>query len=198
MKSTGKKQLKSFILIIILFIYILSLSIGYAFFQESLTINGVASTVDYFSGTVLPTSPIILDTTKNHYSTESQHKDFLDWTSETWGTDTFEVHYKKKWGIVIGTKTIDYKISFSNPTNYEYTNGTTQSTISLNNSGGVKTATSSLSSTTIEPGGTVVVTATIKHNFLTRLDSDAVTTVITYNIQGVPRTFTFIVYFDGD
>lgn len=56
--SSNKKILK--IVSVVVAIFICLVSVGYAFFNDSLTINGVASTVDYYSGTMLPTNPIML------------------------------------------------------------------------------------------------------------------------------------------
>ncbi len=191
------KDKKIYIISIIIFIYILFLSVGYAFFSESLTINGVASTVEYYEGTKLPTTPILLDTTNNHYTTESVHKNYLDWSSETWQDDTLEVHYQKKFGIVIGSKTVTYTASFTNPTVLDYTDGNISVEITKNDSGGVKEASGSISSSTIKQGEAATIEVTIKHNFLTRYGSDSVTATITYNLQQKQRTFYFIVYFDG-
>ena len=44
-------------------------SIGYAFFYETLTVNGTASTIEYYGGTKLPTEPVVLDTKNNRYHT---------------------------------------------------------------------------------------------------------------------------------
>ena len=186
-----------YVVTIVIAIFIFTISIGYAFFRESLTVNGVASTVDYYSGTMLPTEPIVLDTEYNHYTTESIHKDFLDWNSETWVGDTLEVHYKKKFGIIIGTKTITYTASFINPTMLDYTNGNISVVISKNNSGGVKEASGKISSSTIKPGEAATIEVTIKHNFITKYNSDSVTATITYDLQGKTRYFYFIIYFDA-
>lgn len=188
---------KIYVISIIIFIYILFLSVGYAFFSESLTITGVASTVDYYEGTKLPTTPIILDTTNNHYTTESEHKNYLDWNSESWQGDTLEVHYQKKFGIIIGSKTVTYTASFTNPTVLDYTDGNISVELTNNGSGGVKEVSGNISSNTVKPGEAVTVEVIIKHNFLTRYGSDSVTATITYNLQEKQRYFYFIVYFDG-
>lgn len=191
------KDKKIYIISIIIFIYILFLSVGYAFFSESLTVSGVASTVEYYEGTKLPTTPILLDTTNNHYTTESVHKNYLDWSSETWQDDTLEVHYQKKFGIVIGSKTVTYTASFTNPTVLDYTDGNISVEISKNDSGGVKEVSGSISSNTIKPGEAATIEVTIRHNFATRINSDSVTATITYNLQQKQRYFYFIIYFDG-
>ena len=105
--------------------------------------------------------------------------------------------YKKKFGIIIGTKTITYTASFINPTMLDYTNGNISVVISKNNSGGVKEASGKISSSTIKPGEAATIEVTIKHNFITKYNSDSVTATITYDLQGKTRYFYFIIYFDA-
>ena len=87
---------KLYIINIFIFAYMLCLSVGYAFFRESLNINGVAKTVDFYSGENLPVTPIIRDTEYNRYYTYDVHKDYVDFESETWEGDTYTLVYQKK------------------------------------------------------------------------------------------------------
>ena len=68
-----KKSKKTYVITMILFVYILFLSVGYAFFSESLTINGVASTVDYYEGTKLPVTSVVRNTSNNYYFTSGKN-----------------------------------------------------------------------------------------------------------------------------
>lgn len=104
-------------------IFICLVSVGYAFFNDSLTINGVASTVDYYSGTMLPTNPIMLKLNDNLYSTYDTPRSKLSLREEHWVGDTFIAIWNKDAGIMASRKTITYTVSFSNPTELAYTNG---------------------------------------------------------------------------
>ena len=123
-KAKKSKINKLYIINVLVFVYIFCLSIGYAFFSDSLTIKGVASTVDYYSGENLPTAPIIRDTENNRYFTVDETKSNLAFMEERWEEDTYILKYNKKFGIVAGKKTMNYTISFTNPTALPYTNGT--------------------------------------------------------------------------
>ena len=85
--SSNKKILK--IVSVVVAIFICLISVGYAFFNDSLTINGVASTVDYYSGTMLPTNPIMLKPEDNLYSTYDTPRSKLSLREEHWVGDTF-------------------------------------------------------------------------------------------------------------
>ena len=69
---------KLYIISVIIFIYIFILSTGYAFFSKSLTVSGVASTVEYYEGEKLPVIATIRDTKSNRYYTASSSKSFID------------------------------------------------------------------------------------------------------------------------
>lgn len=117
----NNKKLK--IISAIVAIFICLISVGYAFFNDSLTINGVASTVDYYNGTMLPTNPIMLKPNDNLYSTYDTPRSKLSLREEHWVGDTFIAIWNKGAGIMVSRKTITYTVSFSNPTELAYTNG---------------------------------------------------------------------------
>ena len=123
-KDAKIKKNRLYVINIIMYVYVLCLSVCYAFFSDSLTINGVASTVDYYSGENLPAAPIVRDTESNRYFTVDETKSNLDFMEERWEGDTYILKYNKKFGIVAGKKTMNYTISFTNPTALPYTNGT--------------------------------------------------------------------------
>ena len=195
-KNKKNKKKKMYIINIIVFIYIFCLSVGYAFFSDSLTINGVASTVDYYSGEALPTAPIIRDTEYNRYYSYDVHKNYVDFESESWEGDTYTLVYKKKAGIVIGEKTVNYVVSFTNPTAVTYTDGTIETEIIENNNGRIKEVSASLSKTEVAPGETVDVTFTVTFNFLTEIGQHKAMATATYMLQNKPRKFYFIIHYD--
>ena len=105
-----KKKNYLYIFSIVIAVFIVILSVGYAFFTESLTIDGVASTVDYYAGEKLPTSPIVLDTSNNRYFTESETYYKVDFDSESWTEDTYSLTFKKKLGMLDIDKDIYYVV----------------------------------------------------------------------------------------
>jgi hypothetical protein len=193
--SSNKKILK--IVSVVVAIFICLVSVGYAFFNDSLTINGVASTVDYYSGTMLPTNPIMLKPNDNLYSTYDTPRSKLSLREEHWVGDTFIAIWNKDAGIMASRKTITYTVSFSNPTELPYTNGKVTTKIVNNDLGYIKSASASVSKTTLNPGETVEVKLTITSNFLSRLEDQDITATISYELQGETKYFYFIIKYRG-
>lgn len=191
----NNKKLK--IISAIVAIFICLISVGYAFFNDSLTINGVASTVDYYSGTMLPTNPIMLKPNDNLYSTYDTPRSKLSLREEHWVGDTFIAIWNKGAGITISRKTITYTVSFSNPTELAYTNGKVTTKIENNDLGYIKSASASVSKTSLNPGEAVEVKLTITSNFLSRLEDQDITATISYELQGETRYFYFIIKYRG-
>jgi len=195
MKRKSKNKL--YVITIAIAFLVLSLSVGYAFFSDTLTINGVASTVDYYNGNMLPTDPIMLEPDKNRYHTYDTSRSKLSWRKDYWMGDTFIAIWNKGAGIIASRKTITYTISFTNPTELPYTNGQITTEILNNDLGYIKSASGSLSKTTINPGESVEVKLTITSNFLSRLEDQDIKATISYELQGEKRYFYFIVKYRG-
>lgn len=192
-----KVKNKLYIISILIAFLVLSLSFGYAFFTDSLTINGVASTVDYYNGNMLPTNPIMLVPSENRYHEYDTTRSKLKWRKDYWVGDTFITIWNKEAGIAISRKTITYTVSFTNPTELPYTNGQISTEIMNNGLGYIKSATGSLSKTTVNPGESVEVKLTITSNFLSRLNDQDIKATISYDLQGEKRYFYFIVKYRG-
>lgn len=191
----NKKRL--FAISCVIFIYILFLTVGYAFFSESLTIKGVASTVDYYAGENLPLTSIVRDTSNNRYYTADGTKNNIVFSSESWEGDTYQLNLEKKFGIVAGEKTITYIVTFTNPTTTKFTNGTISTEFVKNDSSRLKSSSGSLSKLELAPGESVDVMFTITFNFLTELGEHVAKSTISYTYQNKPRYFYFIVrYFN--
>lgn len=184
---------KLFIVTIIILIYILTISVGYAFFKDSLVISGVASTVDYYEGTKLPTQAVIRDTYYNRYYTADSTKSFVDFESESWEGDTYKLYFVKKIGITMGEKTINYTVTFTNPTTTSFSNGTVSTEIVKNPFSRIKGTSATLSNTTVAPGESVDVTFSVKFDFLSELYEHEVKATVTYMYQNKPRYFYFII-----
>lgn len=195
-KNKKNKKKKMYIINVIVFVYIFCLSIGYAFFSDSLTINGVASTVDYYSGENLPAAPIVRDPENNRYFTVDETKSNLDFMEERWEEDTYILKYNKKFGIVAGKKTMNYTISFTNPTALPYTDGTITTEIIENDNNYIKEISASISKTEVAPGETVDITFTVTSNFLADLGDQEVKATVTFMLQNEPKTINFIIFYD--
>lgn len=192
-----KVRKKLFVISVIIFVYVLILTVGYAFFNESLTINGVASTVDYYEGEKLPVQAVIRDTSNNRYYTADATKSFVDFDSETWQDDTYQLNFEKKLGVVSGRKTINYVVTFINPTTTNFSNGMIKTEITENPFSRIKSVSGSLSKTEVAPGESVDVTFTVEFDFLSELYEHIVKATISYTYQNKPRYFYFIIrYFN--
>lgn len=178
MKNKVKNKL--YVITVGIAFLILSLSVGYAFFRDTLTINGVASTVDYYNGNMLPTNPIMLVPNENRYHEYDTSRSKLKWRKDYWVGDTFITIWNKGSGIAISRKTITYTVFFTNPTELPYTNGQISTEIINNDLGYIKSATESLSKTTVNPGESVEVKLTITSNFLSRLEDQDIKATISY------------------
>lgn len=197
MKRIIKDNKKLKIMSFIVAIFICFTSVGYAFFKNSLSINGVASTVDYYSGSMLPTNPIMLKPEDNLYSTYDTPRSKLSLRSEHWVGDTFIAIWNKGAGISYSKRTITYTVSFSNPSELSYTNGEVSTEIINNDFGYIKNATASVSKTTLQSGEAVEVKLTITSNFLSRLEDQDIKATVSYDLQGKKRYFYFIIKYRG-
>ena len=191
----NNKKLK--IISAIVAIFICLISVGYAFFNDSLTINGVASTVDYYSGTMLPTNPIMLKPEENLYSTYDTPRSKLSLRVEHWVGDTFIAVWNKGAGIVYSKKTITYTVSFSNPTELPYTNGQVSTRIENNKYGYVRSADATISKTELKPGEAVEINLAITSTFPSRWEDQDVIATVSYELQGETRYFYFIIKYIG-
>lgn len=191
----NNKKLK--IISTIVAIFICLISVGYAFFNDSLTINGVASTVDYYSGTMLPTNPIMLKPNDNLYSTYDTPRSKLSLRVEHWVGDTFIAVWNKGAGIVYSKKTITYTVSFSNPTELPYTNGQVSTRIENNKYGYVRSADATISKTELKPGEAVEINLAITSTFPSRWEDQDVIATVSYELQGETRYFYFIIKYRG-
>lgn len=191
--SKEKRILKN--IIILISIYLIILSVGYAYFNESLSINGISSTAEFYQGPTLPTEPIVLDTTNNRYSTESKHKDFLDFDSESWNGDTYTVSYRKRIGLVAGTVTSTYTIAFTNPTTLDFTEGNIKTDVTFDNAGNISNCSGAISKTVLKPGERCDVSITLTHNFWQLNTRQEVVAHITFKLQNQVKNLYFKINF---
>ena len=184
MNKNPKINRKLYIISIILAVFVLTTSIGYGLFSKSLSIHGVATTLDYYSGTKLPHTPIKRDTNRNLYYTSNYDDGYTYMTSasvkyvyglhnalvsENWNNDTYTITFDKGMLGAFQNKEITYTISFSNPTALSYTEGVVTTTPGNVLSGStvstasgtttdIQNASATLSTSTLAPSNNVTVT----------------------------------------
>ena len=190
-----KKQRLAKIIYAVIISYIMVLSVGYAFFSDSLTIKGVASTVDYYSATMLPVSTVaILADEEGEITTYHSVENLPNWLSfdsELWQDGTYEINYVKNSNIsTASSETTEMIISFSfiNPTVLDYTEGKTIVEILENESNIISDATAELSSDIVKSGEGVVVTLKVKIKPVQGNTNEQIKTTISYVFQGKLRT----------
>ena len=190
-----KKQRLAKIIYAVIISYIMVLSVGYALFSDSLTIKGVASTVDYYSATMLPVSTVAIladedDEITTYHDTENL-PNWLSFDSEKWEEGTYEINYVKNSNIsTASSETTEMTISFSftNPTVLDYTEGKTIVEILENESNIISDATAELSSDIVKSGEGVVVTLKVKIKPVQGNTNEQIKTTISYVFQGKLRT----------
>lgn len=212
---------KIVVLNVILIVYILSMSVGYAIFSEALTVKGVASTVEYYSGTNLPVTAQVRDTTNNLYHTATG-TDILEYESESWQDDTYEVNYIKNSTGTTGSQA-SFTVSFENAAVLDMTEGQISTDANSlaqannpvvidnesnkgivmplvldSNSSSIKTiantnikASATISKALAAPNEIVDVTVTIGLDSLTAGVNESVTATVAYVLQNKVRYFYF-------
>ncbi len=177
-------------------VFILVLSIGYGFFSDSLTVKGVASTVDYYTGENLPVTPVIRDTTNNRYYTTDNSWSLIKFDSETWEGDSYHLYYYKSTGCTNSRRTNTFTITFTNPTVLDYTEGQVSTEILFNEFNYIKGASANMSSTEVGSGQTVDINLVLDTHFLSELgEEDEVKATISYVYQNKRRTLYFYFHF---
>lgn len=190
-----RKQRLAKIIYTIIISYIMVLSVGYALFNDSLTINGVASTVDYYSATMLPvsTNPVLAEEEgeiTTYHSVENL-PDWLTFESETWEDGTYEINYVKNANLSTANSEVtemSITFSFTNPTVLDYTEGKTIVEVLENKNNIISEANTALSSDVVKSGEAVVVTLKVKLKPVQGNTNEQIKTTISYVFQGKLRT----------
>lgn len=191
-KKLKVSQKMNFLVIPIL-VFIIFLSTAYALFNDSLTINGVASTVEYYEGGKLPVSAVVRDSTNNRYYSQDTTKNGLSFFSESWQDDTYSLNMKKGFLISGGDYTINYTITFSNNTETTFSSGEVATEIISNTGSMLKDASTTISKREVKPGESVDVTMTFHVNMTWRHYIEEAKATISYDVQGKRRYMYFIV-----
>lgn len=191
-KKLRVSQKRNFLVIPIL-VFIIFLSTAYALFNDSLTINGVASTVEYYEGEKLPVSAVVRDSSNNRYYTQDITQKGLSFSSESWQDDTYSLNMKKAFATSGGDYTINYTITFTNNTETTFSSGEVATEIISNTGSMLKDASTTISKREVKPGESVDVTMTFHVDISWRYHTEEAKATISYNVQGKIRYMYFIV-----
>ena len=184
------------ILFFLTLLYIGCLSIGYAFFRESLLIEGIATTAPYYEGDALPNTPIIMDSANNRYHLEEGHKNNVDFSSESWDGNTLHIYYDKKFGVVVGQVTSTYVVRFSNPTVLTMFNGTVETSTINNGLGYISASSATISKTELLPEETLEIRFSITHNMLSSFGTQEIQAAISFDFQNTRKYFYVVVHYE--
>lgn len=190
-KKLKVSQKMNFLAIPIL-VFIIFLSTAYALFNDSLTINGVASTVEYYEGEKLPVSAVVRDSSNNRYYTQDITQKGLSFSSESWQDDTYSLNMKKAFATSGGDYTINYTITFTNNTETTFSSGEVATEIISNTGSMLKDASTTISKREVKPGESVDVTMTFHVDISWRYHTEEAKATISYNVQGKIRYMYFI------
>lgn len=191
-KKLKVSQKKNFLVVPIL-VFIIFLSTAYALFNDSLTINGVASTVEYYEGEKLPVLAVVRDSSNNRYYTQDITQKGLSFSSESWQDDTYSLNMKKAFATSGGDYTINYTITFTNNTETTFSSGEVATEITSNTGSMLKDASTTISKREVKPGESVDVTMTFHVDISWRYYTEEVKATISYDVQGKRRYMYFIV-----
>lgn len=193
-KMSVSKKIK--IINIILILYIFMLATGYAYFNESLTVNGVANTVEIYEGNTLPINLLVLDTANNRHYLENGSKNKLEFKREIIDGDSYTVFYKKAIGMIAGEVTSTYTVAFTNPTALDFTDGKIETWEMQDDSSALENLSGSISKTMVKPGETVEVSMTVTHSFTSLFNRHKIGAHVTFMLQNKERNFYFFVQWD--
>ena len=193
-----KKNYAKFIIPVV-FIYILVMSVGYAIYEDTLTIHGVASTLDYNSSTMLPVEPVMLNPQQNIYHSINGSLPNTEFYKEEWIGDTLYISYKKLEGISMAEKQIvKFYVSFTNPSAVTYTDGQFERV----KTGAGNSTTDDFAwrleefEDTIEPGATTTVRMDLYVRFNTLGVKHQWKSTLSYNVQGVTKHLNIILNYE--
>ena len=216
---------KLYIISIIVAVFVITTSVGYGLFSKSLSIHGVATTLDYYSGTKLPHTPVDLNNRHSSYfstdfndeytylNSAAKQKDgyYYTFVDDSWTNDTYVVRFDKKMLGAFQGKTITYNVAFTNPTAIEYTDGTVTTShgnllsngevsIVSGTSSDVSSATATLSTATLAPSNQVTVSLAITLGIMNFNADTIVRARVGYRLYSGAsgmRYFNFIIKYDS-
>lgn len=193
-----KKKLKYRKILIVLILYVFTLTSGYALFSSSLLIGGIVSTAPYYDSDILPIEITLADPTNNRHFIEVNHKNKIDFKEERISEGDYQIVYQKKLWLTLTTGTLTYKVIFKNNTNLPMTKGRVDSLILQQAYNGIRGVNASLSKTMLAPGEECEITMNVDINFENEAVEHVVGFDIYYTLQGRERkhriTIPYVAY----
>lgn len=191
-----KQRKKHKKLIIILIIYIFTITTGYALFNGSLNIGGNVSTAPYYDSPYIPLT--ILPTGDGRYhSFNTVNCGFgclqggLNFYNEEIYSGMMYLRYKKAATMIAGRRQVRYYITIKNNTVVPFKNGTI-TWDKANTGDGINNIVPTISKTTINPGEECVIDILSDTNFGT-ISSQEAPVILSYEVQGKPKTYTIMI-----
>lgn len=183
-------------LIIILAIYILTITTAYALFAGTLNITGNISTAPYYKEPYIPLEvPPISADSNLHHSREivncgTCYTYGLSFYNEEFWDGNFYIRYKKDWNMLPGQRIDNFYIKIKNTTEVPFTNGKIEA---ASRQGDFNSLSAELSTTTINPGEECTVKINVNNNYMATTTEQEAGFYITYDVQGNTKTYNIII-----
>lgn len=190
----NQKHLRKVITIIFI-LYLCTFATSYAIFSETLSVRGVARTLDYVAGDDLKVDVVKLDSTNNRYSTDSYNFITISYDREELNNNVFDLYYSISL-FTTSNKTVTYTIQLTNNTNYTFTNGAIATEITSNYNNGIVATNGTIDKTILNPGETVNVDFVIQTKFPFNSSTMSAGATISYTMLGKTRYYYFNVIYE--
>lgn len=190
MKKIKRKKYKKSYLVIILASVILSVSIGYAYFSESIRINGTAVANYVISGNALNLKLTANGTGGATYTSGTFPTTFSTFTSEVLDANYLTLTFTRNRKYT-SYKSCTFVINFKNPYPYQMSSGLRTNT-TVTGGSNVSSLASTLTPRTVAAHGTgsLTVTARLRTSLTTVIKLQV---RVSYVINGVTQYFYYII-----
>lgn len=194
MRKTSNKK---FILIIISFLFYISLTtITYSIFSSILNVQGTIKTIEMSSSpNVLPGNFILEQSDGRHFVFGSPELiSTLRFVSESWEGDNYTIRFRKT-GIRLVTRTNTFTIFYRNDSVLPWTDGSVFTSTPKNYSY-IRGHSATMDKTRVEANGDVVkIVISIDARWELATDTQEVHCNVNYIVDGIPRTIVIKVIY---
>lgn len=182
--------------ILILAVYILTLTTGYALFEGTLNVTGKVSTAPYYSSPNIPLEILPSPTDANlHHRREiipcsTCYTSGLSFYNEELGASAFYIRYKKNWNMLPGLRIDDFYVTIKNTSAVPFTNGRIEAAA---RQGDYNSLSAEISTTTLNPGEECVVKMHIDNNYMATTTEQEAGFYLYYDVQKSTKRYDFII-----